>query len=43
MPGTSQTPNQQYTPENTIMPAVDQQALLLHPRLSQQNSLEKDR
>lgn len=43
MPGASQTPNQQYTPENTIMPAVDQQALLLHPRLSQQNSLEKDR
>ncbi|XP_023711296.1 uncharacterized protein LOC111866515 isoform X3 [Cryptotermes secundus] len=42
MPGASQTPNQQYTPENTIMPAVDQQALLLHPRLSQQNSLEKD-
>jgi hypothetical protein len=43
MPGASQTPHQQYTPENTIMPAVDQQALLLHPRLSQQNSLEKDR
>jgi hypothetical protein len=43
MPGTSQTPNQQYTPENTIMPAVDQQALSLHPRLSQQNSLEKER
>jgi hypothetical protein len=43
MLGASQTPNQQYTPENTIMPAVDQQALLFHPRLSQQNSLEKDR
>jgi hypothetical protein len=43
VPGASQTPNQQYTPENTIMPAVDQQALLMHPRLSQQNSLEKDR
>jgi hypothetical protein len=43
MPGASQTPNQQYTPENTIMPAVDQQTLLFHPRLSQQNSLEKDR
>lgn len=43
MPGANQTPNQQYTPENTIMPAVDQQALLFHPRLSQQNSLEKDR
>jgi hypothetical protein len=43
MPGASHTPNQQYTPENTIMPAVDQQALLMHPRLSQQNSLEKDR
>jgi hypothetical protein len=43
MPGANQTPNQQYTPENTIMPAVDQQTLLFHPRLSQQNSLEKDR
>jgi hypothetical protein len=43
VPGASQTPNQQVTPENTIMPAVDQQALLMHPRLSQQNSLEKDR
>jgi hypothetical protein len=42
-PGSSHTPNQQYTPENTIMPAVDQQAVLMHPRLSQQNSLEKDR
>jgi len=47
VPGMSQTPSQQYTPENTITPAVlaasDQQALLMHPRLSQQNSLEKDR
>ena len=43
MPGSSHTPNQQYTPENTVIPAIDQQAALMHPRLSQQNSLEKDR
>lgn len=43
VPGSSHTPNQQYTPENTVIPAVDQQAALMHPRLSQQNSLEKDR
>jgi hypothetical protein len=43
VPGSSHTPNQQYTPENTVIPAIDQQAALMHPRLSQQNSLEKDR
>lgn len=43
LPGSSHTPNQQYTPENTVVPAIDQQAVLMHPRLSQQNSLEKDR
>lgn len=43
VPGSSHTPNQQYTPENTVISAIDQQAALMHPRLSQQNSLEKDR
>jgi len=43
VPGSSHTPNQQYTPENTVIPAIDQQATLMHPRLSQQNSLDKDR
>jgi len=43
VPGSSHTPNQQYTPENTVIPAIDQHAALMHPRLSQQNSLEKDR
>lgn len=41
VPGSSHTPNQQYIPETD--PAVDQQAALMHPRLSQQNSLDKDR
>ncbi|XP_069693421.1 serine/threonine-protein kinase WNK1 isoform X5 [Periplaneta americana] len=42
--GPSQTPSQQFTPENTVTPAIltGDQALLMHPRLSQQNSLEKD-
>ena len=43
IPGSSHTPNQQYTPENTVIPSTDQQTALMHPRLSQQNSLEKDR
>lgn len=43
VPGSSHTPNQQYTPENTVIPAIDQQMALMHPRLSQQNSVEKDR
>jgi len=43
VPGSSHTPNQQYTPENTVIPAIDQHTALMHPRLSQQNSLEKDR
>lgn len=43
VPGSSHTPNQQYTPENTVIPAIDHQMALMHPRLSQQNSLEKDR
>jgi hypothetical protein len=41
VPGSSHTPYHQYIPETD--PAFDQQAALMHPRLSQQNSLEKDR